>query len=163
MLAERISEALAATQSIAVVGDDVRDILYRVASDWGFLLQSVNAQELAILGEGHPLWGSKSKANWLFVIEDAHLLANDDEETLLDLMFDGCHSLPENTLIAAHFGHACALSEALADTMVPITHIEARTRSETMEAPTCIMNLPLIDIPISRNNPTDLPTQALAA
>lgn len=121
--ADRIAEALASTNSIALVGDDVRDELYQFAVAWGFRLASVKAEDLATFGEGHELWGSKSRAHWLLMIEDCDSLAPEQEDNLLDLLFDGAPALPEHTLIAAHFTSDCHLASMLNDENVPISFL----------------------------------------
>lgn len=160
--AERIAEALAGTQSIAVVGDGARDDLYGASVAWGFRLASLKAADLATFGEGHELWGSKSRCHWLLVIENCETLDADQEDNLLDLLFDGCSALPANTLIAAHFSAACTLSEMLNDEHVPISHLQM-TRSEMLEAAAAKIGKPTISPPIAGANPDDLRGIPLAA
>jgi hypothetical protein len=157
--AERIAEALAGTQSIAVVGDSARDDLYRYGVAWGFRLASVNAANLASFGEGHELWGSKSRCHWLLVVENCEMVGPDQEDNLLDLLFDGAPSLPANTLIAAHFGASCTLAEMLNDENVPVSYLEM-TSSEMAEA---AASAPAVSHPIAGDDPDDLSSIPLAA
>src|SRR3546814_19191659 len=115
MFSERIAEALAGTQSIAIVGDTAKDMLYASAVSWGFQLISANASEIATFEQNQTASFSKSAGHWLVVLEGADLMENDHEDTLLDLFFDGSATLTANTLIAVHFSQYCDISEALLD------------------------------------------------
>ena len=162
MFVERIAEALAGTQTIAIVGDEARDDLYNSAISWGFRLASLKAADLPTFGEGHALWGSKSRAHWLLVIEDTQLLDQSLEDTLLDLAFDGCPGLPANTLIAVHFSTPCVLSEMLSDPMVPIAYLE-KTRSEAISEIATRHGVPTVSINIAQQELSDLRGISLAA
>ena len=162
MFSERIAEALAGTQPIAIVGDDARDMLYASAATWGFQLASANLNDIAGLGNGHPHCDPTSKGHWLLVIEGADAVRDDLEDLLLDLVFDGCDAMPANTLIAVHFSKYCDLSEALSDEDVPITYLEM----ETEELPGAhLLPAPIATITpkITRFQPTDLSSIRLAA
>ncbi|AXK43966.1 hypothetical protein [Erythrobacter aureus] len=124
LIGDHLAEALAGTQAIALVGDEMRDALYSRAVEWGFQLSSLDARELATFGEGHRLWGLKSRAHYLLVIENAEAVSGELEEVLLDMMFDGCHALPDNTLIAVHFASETNLSQALDDEAVPVSFLK---------------------------------------
>lgn len=162
MFSERIAEALAGTQSIAIVGDDARDMLYASAATWGFQLASMNLDDIASLENGHPHCDPTSKGHWLLVVESADAVRHDLEDMLLDLVFDGCRALPANTLIAVHFSKYCDLSEALSDEDVPITYLEM----ETAELPGAqLLSAPIATITpkIARVTPTELHSIPLAA
>ncbi len=125
MIGDHLAEALAGTQAIALVGDEMRDALYSRAVEWGFQLSSLEASNIAGFGEGHRLWNLRSRAHHLLVIENAEAVSGELEEVLLDLVFDGCHALPENTLIAVHFASETNLSQALDDVAVPVSFLKA--------------------------------------
>src|SRR3546814_3798553 len=89
MFSERIAEALAGTQSIAIVGDTAKDMLYASAVSWGFQLISANASEIATFEHNQTASFSKSAGHLLVVLAGATLMENDHEDTLLELLVDG--------------------------------------------------------------------------
>lgn len=157
MFAERIAEALAGTQPIAIVGDAARDALYASAATWGFQLASVSATEIATFEESHPLCLNPSSGSWILMIEGAELVEAGLEDALLDLVFDGCASLPTGTLIAVHFSKYSDLSEALSDEDVPVTYLEMDTDELKAGLGAKTANL------ITRRMPADLTSIPLAA
>lgn len=157
--ADRIADALAGTQAIAIVGDPARDEVLRTAACLGY--EIITTKAIAQLG-GDELSGLKAPDQSLLLIEDAHLITDDLEDELLDLMFDGSRTLPSGTLIAVHFSAACALSEALSDEDVPITYLEM----DSMEERALIgaaNPLAVLTHKITRLKPADLRSIPLAA
>lgn len=123
-LEKQIEAALLGDRSLVVVGDQAKAILYAEAVAVGYNLMTIQAADLPTFGQGHPLWNSTSKAHWLLVVEACEAVAGTpSEDTLLDLLFDGAAALPANTMIAAHFGARCFLSDMLNDPNVPVAYI----------------------------------------
>lgn len=162
MFSEKIAEALAGTQPIAIVGDTARDALYSAAATWGFQLASASASEIAMFADTHPILQCNSSGSWILVIEGADTIGADLEDMVLDLVFDGSPGLPANTLIAVHFSKYCEMSEALSDDDVPITYLEMDTADDgpcSDEIKAC----EAISSPIYRQAPTDKSSVQLAA
>src|SRR3546814_10667816 len=106
MFSERIAEALAGTQSIAIVGDTAKDMLYASAVRWGFQLISANASEIATFEQNQTAFYSMSAWHWPVVLDGADLMENAKEDTVHDLLFDGSETLSDNTLIAGQFARS---------------------------------------------------------
>lgn len=139
---ELLANTLTGDLPIALIGDhEATDPLWEIATSLGFRLAKIDARNLSAI-DAAAGWDRKSKAAWLVVVENCHLVPpsatpgdpRENEDALLDLAFDGDPSFPANTTLVLSFAEPTELSEALADDAIPCAMIAPDAPAEPVKA-----------------------------